>query len=93
MAEVHIPAGLRELTGGRSTVEASGATVSELIDDLERQWPGIRECLIEGGRLRQNISVAVDGEVSPLGLREKVEGAGEVHFVAAIRGGSRPDRE
>ena len=65
----------------------------ELIDDLERQWPGIRERLIEDGRLRQNISVAVDGEVSPLGLRETVESAGEVHFVAAIRGGScRPGR-
>jgi len=87
VVEVHIPAGLRELTGGKSTVEASGATVRELIDDLERRWPGIRERLIEDGRLRQNITVAVDGEVSPLGIREKVEGAGEVHFVAAIRGG------
>lgn len=88
MPEVHIPAMLRELTGGRSTVEAAGATVREVIEDLDRQWPGIRDRLIEGGRLRANLSVAVDGEVSPIGLREAVEPASEVHFVAAIKGGA-----
>ena len=36
MAEVYIPAMLRELTGGRSTVEVAGATVREVIDNLER---------------------------------------------------------
>jgi hypothetical protein len=78
---------LRELTGGRSTVEAAGATIREVIDDLERQWPGIRDRLTDGGRLRPNLAVAIDGEVSPLGLREAVERASEVHFVAAIKGG------
>ena len=87
MPEVHIPAMLRELTGGRSTVEAAGATVREVIEDLERQWPGIRDRLTDGGRLRPNLAVAIDGEVSPLGLRESVECASEVHFVAAIKGG------
>jgi molybdopterin synthase sulfur carrier subunit len=87
MPEVHIPSMLRELTGGRSTVEAAGATVREVIEDLERQWPGIRDRLTDGARLRPNLSVAVDGEVSPLGLREAVEPSSEVHFVAAIRGG------
>jgi molybdopterin converting factor small subunit len=79
---------LRELTGGQSTVDAAGATVREVVEDLERQWPGIRDRLIDGGRLRSNLSVAVDGEVSPLGLGEAVEPASEVHFVAAIRGGT-----
>ena len=87
MPEVYIPAMLRELTGGHSTVEAAGATVLEVIEDLERTWPGIRDRLIEGGRLRPNLSVAVDGEVSPLGLREAVGPSSEVHFVAAIKGG------
>ena len=87
MSEVHIPAMLRELTGGRSPVEAAGATVREVIEDLDRRWPGIRDRLMEGGRLRPNLSVAVDGEVSPLGLRETVAPASEIHFVAAIKGG------
>jgi molybdopterin synthase sulfur carrier subunit len=85
--EVHIPAMLRELTGGRSTVEAAGATVREVVEDLERRWPGIRDRLTDGGRLRSNLAVAIDGEVSPLGLREAVEPSSEVHFVAAIKGG------
>lgn len=79
---------LRDLTGGTSTVEASGANVRELIDDLDRRWPGIRARLVEEGRLRSNLSVAVDGEISPLGLREAVDPASEVHFVAAIKGGA-----
>lgn len=87
MAEVHIPAMLRELTGGREMVEAQGATVGAVIEDLERRWPGIAERLMEDGRLRGNLSVAVDGEVSPLGVREEVGASSEVHFVAAIRGG------
>jgi len=85
--EVHIPAMLRDLTGGRAVIEAAGGTVREVVDDLERQCPGIRDQLVEAGRLRSNLSVAVDGEVSPLGLRETVEPSSEVHFVAAIRGG------
>ena len=88
MPEVHIPAMLRQLTGGHATIEAAGSTVREVIDDLERQWPGVRERLVEDGRLRPNLSVAVDGEVSPLGLRESVTPSSEVHFVAAIKGGA-----
>lgn len=88
MATVFIPAPLRELTGGRAAVEAAGATVGELINDLERQCPGLRQRLLEGGRLRPNLSVAVDGEISPLGLREKVPPKAEVHFVTAIQGGA-----
>ncbi len=88
MPEVHIPPMLRELTGGRSTVEAAGSTVREVIEDLERRWPGIRDRLIDGGRLRSNVLVAVDGEVCPLALREAVQPSSEVHFVAAIKGGA-----
>jgi len=75
------------LTGGRASVEAEGATVRQVIESLERTWPGIRERLLEQDRLRPNISVAVDGEVTPMGLLETVGPASEVHFVAAIKGG------
>ncbi len=88
MPTVYIPTLLQSLTGGRAAVEAEGGTVGEVIEALERCWPGLRERLVEQGRLRPNISVAVDGEVSPLGLLEGVSPRSEVHFVAAIRGGS-----
>ena len=88
MAIVYIPTLLQALTGGRASVEVDGATVREVIDNLDRAWPGLGERLKDESRLRPNISVAVDGEVSPLGLLEKVGPASEVHFVAAIKGGS-----
>lgn len=88
MPEVHIPAMLRELTGGRAMVEAEGSTVREVIDGLERPWPGIRDRLADGGQLRPNLSVAVDGEVGPLGLREAATAASEIYFAAAIKGGA-----
>ncbi len=93
MAVVYIPAQLATLTGGRSTVEVKGATVRQLVDNLEREWPGIRERLVLDGRLRSNISVAVDGEVSPVGLLEPVSAESEVHFVAAISGGHSEPRQ
>jgi molybdopterin synthase sulfur carrier subunit len=87
LAIVFIPTLLRALTGGRASVEAEGSTVRQVIENLERAWPGIRERLLEQDRLRPNISVAVDGEVTPMGLLEPVGPTSEVHFVAAIKGG------
>lgn len=87
MALVYIPALLQGLTGGRSSLAVAGATVREVVINLDAAWPGIADRLVDGGRLRTNISVAVDGEVSPLGLLEPVGENAEVHFVAAISGG------
>ena len=79
---------MQNLTGGRSSVMAEGASVRQVIDALEQAYPGLRDRLIEGDHLRNNISVAVDGEISPVGLLEAVGPGSEVHFVAAIKGGS-----
>lgn len=84
---VYIPTLLQAVTGGRSAVEVEGATVRQVIEHLEQIHPGIRERLMDQGKLRPNISVAVDGEVTPMGLLEPVGPASEVHFVAAIKGG------
>jgi molybdopterin synthase sulfur carrier subunit len=89
LATVYIPALLQPLTGGRASVEADGATVRQLIDNLDHAFPGIRDRLLDEGRLRPNISIAVDGEVTPLGMLEKVGPGSEVHFVAAIKGGAQ----
>ena len=88
MAIVFIPALLQGLTGGRSRLEVEGATVRQIVENLDRLWPGIGERLMESGELRANISVAVDGEISPLGLLETVGPSSEVQFVAAIKGGA-----
>lgn len=87
MATVFIPALLQAAVGGASQVDVPGSTVRQVIENLDRLHPGVQAKLVEGGRLRPNLSVAVDGEVSPLGLMERVEPDSEVHFVTAISGG------
>jgi len=68
--------------------------VRQVIDNLEQAWPGIRERLLDQGKLRPNISIAVDGEVTPMGLLEPVTPSSEVHFIAAIKGGTpAPDAQ
>jgi sulfur-carrier protein len=89
MPTVFIPAMLKGFTGGLGQVEIEGATVREIVENLDRKFPGLAARLVEGGKLKTNLAVAIDGEVAALGLLEKVPASGEVHFVAAISGGSR----
>ena len=92
MPTVYIPSLLQPLAGGSSIVQVEGATVRQVIDNLEAACPGIRDRLLKEDRLRPNISVAVDGEITPLGLREALAPTSEVHFVVAIQGGA-PKKE
>ena len=87
MPTTFIPAPLRELTGGKVSVAVTGSSVREAIQSLEAEYPGIRERLCEGDKVRANISVFVDGEISHLRMREKLKEGSEVHFVIAISGG------
>jgi molybdopterin synthase sulfur carrier subunit len=88
MATVFIPSLMQKLTDGQSQVEIEGATVRQLITELESQFPGIRDRLVEDNRIKGNISVAVDGEITPLGMLERVGENSEVHFLPAIAGGA-----
>jgi molybdopterin converting factor small subunit len=81
---------LQGLTGGLKQVEVAGGTVGEVIDNLEAAHPGLKARLVDGGALRSNLAVAVDGEVSVLGLLEDVPEGAEVHFIPAISGGLYP---
>jgi molybdopterin converting factor small subunit len=60
--------------------------VAEVIDDLERRWPGLRDRLCDPGPiLRQFINVYVDGQ--PAGLATPVPVGGTVHILPAVAGG------
>ncbi|MGE0825578.1 MAG: MoaD/ThiS family protein [Candidatus Binatia bacterium] len=87
MATVFIPALLRKLTGGKDRTEAQGATLRELIDDLERQFPGFRDRVVEHDDLAGSVAVSINGEVITGGLSESVPAESEIHFVPAIAGG------
>lgn len=87
MATVIVPALLRKLTGGVDRVRASGRNVGEVIDDLERQFPGLRAQLVEGQDLKGSVAVWIDGEQAAAGILAKVSDDSEVHFLPAIGGG------
>jgi molybdopterin converting factor small subunit len=87
---VKIPTQLRNLTGGSSEVEASGATLAELIDDLESSHPGIKERLVdESGALRRFVNVYLgDEDVRFLdGIQTEVSEGGSVSIIPAVAGG------
>ena len=89
MAEVWIPPKLQVLTAGNQQVQVEGATVRRLINNLEEQHPGIKEYLVdeEEDDLIPGLAVIIDGEVSQLGMLDKVGESSEVHFLPAIGGG------
>ena len=87
MTTVFIPALMRKLTGGKDRTTATGATLRELINDLERQFPGFRERVVENGDLAGSVAVSINGEVITGGLSEPIPADSEIHFVPAIAGG------
>jgi len=87
MATVFIPSLMLKLTGGKQQLEVPGRTVREIINNLDKEYPGIKDRIVDKWRIKSSISVAVDGEVAPLGMLEKVSDDSEVHFLPAIGGG------
>jgi molybdopterin converting factor small subunit len=62
MAIVRIPTSLRRLTGGQASVVAHGTTVAEVLQDLERKHPGIRDCLVDGDVVRRFVNLYAGAE-------------------------------
>ena len=87
MAEVWIPRSLQGLTGGQAQVQATGATVRQVIQSLEDAYPGVIDFLCYEDGLAPNLAVIVDGETSYMGLLERVQENSEIHFLPAIGGG------
>ena len=88
MATVFIPALMQKVTDGNATVEVPGATVREVVNNLEEAYPGMKERLVDKFKIKPGINVAVDGQVTPIGLLEQVGEQSEVHFLPAVGGGS-----
>ena len=88
MPQVFIPAPMRKLTDGQTVVRIPGATLREVIDNLEARYPGTRERLIEEDDLLPGMAAVIDSEASIQGLSEKLHEDAEVHFLPAIAGGA-----
>ncbi len=87
---VHIPASMRKLTEGSREVTALGGTVEEVMADLDRRFPGLKDAICdETGRVRRFVAVFVGGvDIRALGgLQTTVGPDSEVDIVAALAGG------
>ncbi len=84
---VNVPSPLRSYTAERAEVEASGDTLSALLQDLDERFPGFRFRVIdEVGRLRPHIKLFVDEE-SRADLSQPLASSSRVHIVCALSGG------
>ena len=87
MPIVAIPSLLRSLTSGEESITVPGATIREVIDNLENRYPGMKERLCEEDRLKPGISVYINGLLTRGSILEHVDTDAEIHFLPAIGGG------
>lgn len=90
MATVRIPTTMRPISGGASTVQVDGATLGEVLRNLEAAHPGFGERLFDDtGALRKFINVFVaDDDVRYLqGLDTPVPANETVSIIPAVAGG------
>jgi molybdopterin converting factor small subunit len=88
MATVKLRAPLKDLAGGNREVAIEGASVGEVLRELERRHPKIEGWVLdEHGRVRRHVNVFVDGER----VREDAAVASDatVHVLPSISGGWR----
>jgi MoaD family protein len=88
--EVRIPTILRTYTGGEKAVDAEGATLAALIDDLEARHTGIKDRLIDNGDLRRFVNVYINDEDVRFigGLEATLADGDQVVVLPAVAGGA-----
>lgn len=86
---VRIPAALRTLTAGADEVSASGATVGDVITDLDKKHPGLRDRLLDDKGVRRFINIYVGEEDVRFtgGLGTPLKSGDQISIVPAIAGG------
>lgn len=88
--KVRIPTPLRPVTGGQAEVEGTGATVLELLQDLDRRYPGLAGRLFgEDGQVQRFINIFVNDEDIRFleGTGTPLRDGDEVSIIPAIAGG------
>jgi molybdopterin synthase sulfur carrier subunit len=92
MPTVFIPSSLRRYTAGQSKAQVSGGTINDVLEDLERQYPGVKSRLCDdSGQIKRYVNVFVnDEEIRALqGAQTPVADKDEVSIVPAMAGGWR----
>jgi molybdopterin synthase sulfur carrier subunit len=87
---VLIPTPLQKLTQNQATVECNGSSITELLDSLEENCPGIKDRLCdEQGELRRFVNFYVNNEDIRFldGKKTALQDGDEVSIIPAIAGG------
>ena len=84
---VLIASPLYSYTAGRGEVEGAGATVAEVLADLDRRFPGIRFRVVdEQDRIRPHMRIYIGTEAAE-GLDQPIRPGQEVHILQSLSGG------
>jgi molybdopterin synthase sulfur carrier subunit len=92
MPTIFIPSSLRRYTAGESKVQVDGSTIDEVIENLERTYPGVKSRLCDdSGQIKRYVNVFVnDEEIRALqGADTPLSEEDEVSIVPAMAGGWR----
>ncbi len=87
--KVRIPTPLQKITNGKEEVEAEPGTIINLVQGLDKKFPGIAERISEGGKIRRFVNIYLnDQDIRFLGNEEtEVKDGDEVSIIPAIAGG------
>lgn len=87
---VRVPTPLRKFTQGVDEVNAQGANVKSVMEDLEKKYPGIKERICdESGKIRRFVNVYVNGDDIRFlqNLETSIKEGDNISIVPAIAGG------
>lgn len=85
--KVYVPSALRSYTGQKDEVEASGATLEELLRELDRRYPGFRFRIIdEQDCIRPHIKIFINYDQARE-LSATLRAEDEVSILLALSGG------
>jgi molybdopterin converting factor small subunit len=87
--KIHIPTPMRQHTDGKAVVDAKGASVKAVLDDLGAQHPALTQKLFDNGKVRQFVNLYLnDEDVRYLdNLATPVKDGDELAIIPAVAGG------
>ena len=87
MIQVMVPSQLHAYTGGVSRLEADGATIDAVMDDLDRRFPGLKFRVIdEQSRIRRHMRIFI-GQDAARDVRQSLADGDELLIFGALSGG------
>tara|TARA_Y100001970_G_scaffold87_1_gene88 strand:+ start:597 stop:860 length:264 start_codon:yes stop_codon:yes gene_type:complete len=87
MIKVFLPYKTRKIFNLPVEVDAEGNNLRNLIEFLDKKYPGLKQELVDEDKLIPTISAVIDGRTTKLGLIQKLDNVSEIHFLPSIAGG------